>query len=129
MYARAGFLLLYIATFVPRTIEILCVYIHTLPLENLKLQTVCVGMWKRNHFDFTCLFVCLFLNNSNRPKYCFFHLSYYHHLNSPLVCATETLFISSALKYRDQMEWILKWLLQPSQPTTGGWSAHLVTFC
>ena len=39
VYARAGFLLLCLTTFVPRTIEILRMHILTLPLENLKLQS------------------------------------------------------------------------------------------
>ena len=48
VYARTGFLLLCITTFVPRTIEILRMHTLTLPLENLKLQMafacVCVRM-------------------------------------------------------------------------------------
>ena len=40
MYARTGFLLLCITTFVPRTIEILRLHTLILPLENLKLQTI-----------------------------------------------------------------------------------------
>ena len=40
VYACTGFLLLCITTFVPRTIEILHVNTLTLPLENLKLQSL-----------------------------------------------------------------------------------------
>ena len=40
VYARAGFPLLCITTFVPRTIEILRVHTLTLLLENLKLQSM-----------------------------------------------------------------------------------------
>ena len=45
VYARAGFLLLCITTFVPRTIEVLRVHTLTLPLENLKLKSVCKLMY------------------------------------------------------------------------------------
>ena len=44
VYARAGFLLLCITTFVSRTIEILCLHTLTLTLKNLKLQIVCAQM-------------------------------------------------------------------------------------
>ena len=40
VYARVGFLLLCITTFVPRTIEILRMHTLTLPLENLKLKLI-----------------------------------------------------------------------------------------